>query len=184
MKVLRFILVTLILGICFLTACEKFVAPEFISMKDLKFISFKNNRLSFSISSIIKNPNTFTLWMDGAAVDIYFDKEKIGHVISEDKIKLEAEKESEITLNYCVALDKLKGGALILIMKKAVSMKIDGMYTFRNDIKSVTIPYAYQTPINFKKEIDRLSARDSTTVRKEGLNPKSTNDEFRFSPGP
>lgn len=183
MKVLRFILVTLILGICFLTACEKFLAPEFISMKDLKFTSFKNNRLNFSISPIIKNPNTFTLWMDGADVDIYFDEEKIGHASSEDKIKLEAEKESEITLNYSVTLDKLKSGPLLLIMKKAVSIKIDGIYTFRNDIKNVTVPYACQTPINFEKELDRLSAGDSTTLHREGVNPKRTNDEFRFSPG-
>ncbi len=153
MKNLKFTAVALILGIVFLTACNRFTAPEFIAMKNLKFNSFKDNKLNFSLNSVIKNPNPIPLWVDGIDVDVYFDDNMIGNASSVEKIELAANKESEITLNYSVPIDKLKDNLMSLVMKKEVVIKVDGRYTFRNDIKDITVPYTYTTPINFRKEV-------------------------------
>lgn len=153
MKTLKSTVITLILGLTFLTACDKFTAPEFISMKNLKFNSYSDRKLNFSLNSVVKNPNPINLWIDGVDVDVYFDDKMIGNASSKDKIQLEANKESEITLNYSVPVDKLKENLMSLVMKKEVIIKVDGKYTFRNDIKDITIPYVYTTPINFRKEV-------------------------------
>jgi LEA14-like dessication related protein len=153
MKNLKFTTVALILGIVFLTASNRFTAPEFIAMKNLKFNSFKDNKLNFSLNSVIKNPNPVPLWVDGIDVDVYFDDNMIGNASSVEKIELAANKESEITLNYSVPIDKLKDNLMSLVMKKEVVIKVDGRYTFRNDIKDITVPYTYTTPINFRKEV-------------------------------
>lgn len=153
MKPFRLALVALFLGTTFLTACERFTAPEIISMKNLRFTSFKDNRLNFSLNSVIKNPNPVTLWVDGVDVDVFFDDEMIGNASSKEKIQLEANKESEITLNYSVPVNKLKDNLMSLVLKKEVVIKVDGKYTFKNEIKDITIPYTYTTPINFKKEV-------------------------------
>ena len=152
MKFLKYT-AALILGTTFLIACNNFTAPEFVAMKGLKFNSFSNNKLNFSLNSVIKNPNPIPLWVDAVDVDVYFDDKMIGNASSKEQIKLEAGKESEITLNYSVPVDKLKDNLMSLIVRKEVIIKVDGKYTFRNDIKDITIPYTYTTPINFKKEV-------------------------------
>ena len=153
MKPFRLAPVALLLVILFLTACENFTAPEIMSMKSLRFTSYQDNRLNFSLNSVIKNPNPVPLWVDGIDVDVYFDDEMVGNASSKEKIELPAKKESEITLNYSVPVDKLKDNLMALILKKEVVIKVDGEYTFKNDLKDITIPYAYTTPINFKKEV-------------------------------
>lgn len=153
MKSLRFAVVVLLLGVMFLTACDNFTAPEILSMKNLRFTSFRDNRLNFSLNSVVKNPNPLPIWVDGVDVDVFFDNELVGNASSKEKIELAANKESEITLNYSVPVDKLKDNLMALILKKEVVVKVDGKYTFKNEIKDITIPYAYTSPINFKKEV-------------------------------
>lgn len=153
MRILKTTVASLILGLAVLTACNNFTAPEFISMKNLKFTSFKDNHLNFSLKSVVKNPNPIPLWVDRVDVDVYFDDKMVGNASSKEKIQLDANKESEITLNYSVPVDKLKDNLMALILEKEVLIKVDGKYTFRNDIKDITIPYVYATPINFKKEV-------------------------------
>jgi LEA14-like dessication related protein len=154
MKSLKFTVTALIIGMTvFITACNKFTAPEFISMKNMKFTSYSDHKLNFSLNSVIKNPNPVDLWIDGVDVDVYFDDKMIGNASSNNKIQLDANKESEITLNYSVPVDKIKENLMSLVMKKEVVIKVDGKYTFKNDIKDITIPYVYSTPINFRKEV-------------------------------
>jgi LEA14-like dessication related protein len=152
-KTYRYQMVIMILGLAFLTACNQFTAPEFVAMKNLRFTSYKDNKLNFSLDAVIKNPNPIKLWVDGVDVDVYFDDKMIGNALSTEKIQLEANKESAITLNYRIPVNKLKDNLMSLVMKKNVVIKVDGKYTFRNDIKDITIPYTYTAPVNFKKEV-------------------------------
>lgn len=153
MRTLQCAVASLIVSVAFLVACSSFTAPEFVSMKNLQFNSFKDNHLNFSLNSVIKNPNSIPLWVDGIDVDVYFDDKMVGNASSKEKKLLKANKESEITLNYSVPVDKLKGNLMALVIKKEVVVKVDGKYTFRNDLKDITIPYVYTTHINFKKEV-------------------------------
>ncbi|WP_158281219.1 NDR1/HIN1-like protein [Dyadobacter jejuensis] len=156
MKINQIKAAILIFGISMFISCSEFTAPQIVSMQNIQFQSLRNNELHFSLESTIKNTNTIPLWVDKMEVAVFFDGELVGTADSPEQIKLPGNTTSDVTLHYKVPIKKLKSNFISLLSKKEIQLKVEGKYTFKNDLKDITIPYTYETPFNMKKHLSGL----------------------------
>ncbi|MHA4807809.1 LEA/WHy family protein [Flavitalea flava] len=128
-----------------LTGCNKPDAPEYYGLQDIRVGSMTGSQTT--LSAIIKfyNPNSFSLQLKKAEVDVSVNGRPAGHSILDSTILIPKKDTFFVPVSLQVDLQHLFSNALQLLMEKQVTITLDGKVKLKRGMIPINRPFHYES---------------------------------------
>ena len=142
-----------ILSLFALVSCEM-KDPEFVKVKQVKIKTLNpiTRSLTVSFRPVVHNPNSVPFSVSKVESEIFMDETHMGNAVSEEKIILKANEDSEFTIAQNIKVESLIKKLNSFVEKDSIKISLDTKFTFKVSDKEIVIPQLFESYIHPKKE--------------------------------
>lgn len=141
-------------ALTFLASCTTFREPEFIGSEGIKLNKIEGKNISFTVAFKILNPNWFGIKVKPSKVDVYVEDQFMGTVLLDEKLKLKAKKENDLSIPLLAILED---GAMFTALKYAKAEKVSVRITGK--VKGGVWIFSKKIPLDEKRTISGKDLR-------------------------
>lgn len=134
----------LICLLLWMTSCNKPDAPEYYGLQDIRIGSMNGPQTTLSATIKFFNPNSFSLQLKSAEVDVSLNGKPAGHSILDSTILIPKRDTFFVPVSLQVDLQHLFSNALQLLMEKQVTIALDGKVKLKRGMIPINRPFHYE----------------------------------------
>lgn len=127
-----------------LFSCRQIVAPEYISIDNMKFGAESFSKASLSADVKLYNPNKSNLTFKSGSLDIYVDDRLLGHTELDSTINIAKLDTFTVPIAVNLNMGSVLGNALSLGLKDSVLIRLDGKVKVGRSGVFITRPVKYE----------------------------------------
>lgn len=135
-----------------LFSCRQIVAPEYISIDNIKLGAESFSKATLSADVRLYNPNKSNLTFKSGSLDIYVDNRLLGHTELDSTIHIAKLDTFSVPIAVNLNMGNVLGNALSMGLKDSVLVRLDGKVKVGRSGVFITRPVKYEQ----KEKLDLL----------------------------
>jgi LEA14-like dessication related protein len=125
-------------------SCHQPEAPEYYGFQDLQIGPVSGQQTTLSTVLKFYNPNTFSLQLRKAELDVKLNGKPAGHSVLDSTILIPRKDTFYVPVAMQVNMQGLLGNALAVLLERKVTVTLDGRVHLKRGMISFSRPFHYE----------------------------------------
>lgn len=124
--------------------CRQAEAPEYYGFQDIQIGKIQGQQTVLSTTLKFYNPNSFSLQLKRAEVDVKLNNTPAGHSLLDSTIFIPQKDTFFVPVSMQVDLHGILSNALSMLLEKQVNVTLDGRVKLKRGLISFSKPFHYE----------------------------------------
>lgn len=125
-------------------SCHQPEAPEYYGFQDLQIGPVNGQQTTLSTVLKFYNPNTFSLQLRKAELDVKLNGKPAGHSVLDSTILIPRKDTFYVPVAMQVNMQGMLGNALAVLLERKVTVTLDGRVHLKRGMISFSRPFHYE----------------------------------------
>jgi LEA14-like dessication related protein len=129
--------------LCWLAGCSQPQAPEYYGFQDIRMSRAAGGQAVLSTTVKMYNPNSYSLLLKRAEVDVVINGKHAGHSLLDTTILIPRKDTFYVPVALQIDLNSLLGNALQMLIDKQATISLDGRVKIQRGMFTFNRPFHY-----------------------------------------